>query len=111
MIIILCFACFVTVYRKKCDKLTKKIIADSITTADYSIKVTGFPSTGVDEQELKDFFKQYGKPIEAPVIRNFHGTLFQFKYASELTEKISREKFANPENKKSIMYWCCCYSK
>jgi len=47
-------------YKHQSKKIVAKAIADDISCADYSFYVSGFPSTGVKESDLKSFFTQYG---------------------------------------------------
>lgn len=93
LLTLMVFAILLTVYKIKSKKLAKFIEKDSITTADYAIKVTGFPKTGIPVDDLKQFFKQYGKVIEVNFIRNFGSTLFAFKNVAKFLDKEKREKF------------------
>jgi len=83
MMIFFCLACIRYYYASK--KIEQQSVADDISCADYSFYVSGFPSKGVTEDDLKMFFSQYSKVEEVSMARDYSGTLFAFTNYAKLS--------------------------
>lgn len=69
---------------------------------DYSLKVTNFPETITNEQDIADHFSQFGEVVESGLARNYQGTLHNFKKESIINKKMiveSKRLEHNPKRK------------
>jgi hypothetical protein len=59
---------------------------------DYSIYVTGFPDDFINEEELRDHFKQYGEIVEVVLARRFRHIMINYMKRDKVNELFKKRE-------------------
>lgn len=86
------FLVFVILYSRKSRDISTQAKLKFSMPSQYAIQVYGIPRIVTNNSDLKKHFEKFGKVVEAVLVRNYNGTLFQHIESSNLINKITIEK-------------------
>ena len=85
----LIFIIFISYLKKSSKAEAQECDKNIIQVNDFSIEVSNFPQTIVNETEIFKHFSQFGEVIEAKIARNYYGTLLNHKKLGNLETKLT----------------------
>jgi Cytosolic domain of 10TM putative phosphate transporter/Calcium-dependent channel, 7TM region, putative phosphate len=85
LIYTLIFVFFIVFFQIASNEKVDANLDKNVTIADYSLQVTGFPCEAISDEEVKEFFNQFGDVSDVYLARKYNGLLSSYKKRAELT--------------------------
>ena len=87
------FIAFILYYRIKSILVVRNNFDKNITLGDFSIEVTGIPSSGVTEENIREHFEKFGEVHEVTVTKIYDNALNLYKKRADLQNKLNIKPF------------------